>query len=142
MSKDDIYTQLGKQIAGLLAKQWAGQIVYFPKEIEQKLSARDLELYSRFNGLNHAELAREYAVSLQHVYRIIKEVQRTQPQIDICEALLASGTRSNGKRCVSSYQALAMLRANLACGTEFSVTLKTPAILAGIDQPAAQQAAQ
>lgn len=65
---------VGLAVADLMSCHWGGQLLYFPKGMARKLSARDLEIYARFNGSNHADLAREFDVSLQHVYRIIKAV--------------------------------------------------------------------
>lgn len=65
---------VGLAVADLMSAHWGGQLLYFPKGMARKLSARDLEIYARFNGNNHSDLAREFDVSLQHVYRIIKAV--------------------------------------------------------------------
>lgn len=65
---------VGLAVADLMSCHWGGQLLYFPKGMARKLSTRDMEIYTRFNGSNHADLAREYDVSLQHIYRIIKIV--------------------------------------------------------------------
>lgn len=65
---------VGLAVADLMSCHWGGQLLYFPKGMARKLSARDQEIYARFNGFNHADLAREFDVSLQHVYRILKIV--------------------------------------------------------------------
>lgn len=65
---------VGLAVADLMSSHWGGQLLYFPKGMARNLSARDLEIYARFKGDNHAELAREFDVSLQHLYRIIKAV--------------------------------------------------------------------
>lgn len=65
---------VGLAVADFMSGHWGGQLLYFPKGMARKLSARDMEIYTRFNGSNHADLARENDVSLQHIYRIIKIV--------------------------------------------------------------------
>jgi Mor family transcriptional regulator len=65
---------VGLAVADQMSGHWGGQLLYFPKGMARKLSTRDMEIYTRFNGSNHADLAREYDVSLQHIYRIIKIV--------------------------------------------------------------------
>ena len=63
-----------RALSDFMADNWSGQLIYFPKGMFRRLSERDRKIYAAFNGTNHDELVREFGVSLQHVYRIIKTV--------------------------------------------------------------------
>lgn len=67
--------QAGREIADRMAGHWGGQNIYFPMGLSYKLSQRDQQIYDAFNGTNHSELARQYGVSLQWIYKIVKAVR-------------------------------------------------------------------
>ncbi|WP_432719889.1 DNA-binding protein [Jeongeupia wiesaeckerbachi] len=67
--------QLGREVADRMAGHWGGQNIYFPMGLSYKLSQRDRSIYDKFNGTNQSDLAREFGVSLQWVYKIIKAVR-------------------------------------------------------------------
>lgn len=62
-------------LADHLADQWGGQNFCFPKDHLRKLSQRELELYERYTGSNHGELAREYGLTERGVYKILARVR-------------------------------------------------------------------
>lgn len=62
----------GHEVAGRMAAHWGGQNVYFPMGLSYKLSKRDREIWAAFSGHNHSDLARQYGVSLQWIYKIVK----------------------------------------------------------------------
>ena len=66
--------EIGQIVASRMAVHWGGQNVYFPMGFNYRLSIRDLKVYSEFNGTNQGDLARKYGVSLQWIYRILKDV--------------------------------------------------------------------
>lgn len=68
--------QIAESIAMDMAAHWGGQLVYFPKGRLLILSKRDREIYRRFTGRNHKDLAREYNVCVQRIYSIIKIMTR------------------------------------------------------------------
>lgn len=70
--------QLAEDIAYEMADAWGGQLIYFPKGKFALLSKRDRQIFSEFTGHNHADLARKYKVSVQHIYRIIKIMTRRE----------------------------------------------------------------
>ena len=74
--KREFTTQEAHELAYSIAKEqrmmWGGQVVYFPIKDPEELSRRDQEIYAKFNGENHSELAYTNKVSIQHIYRIIK----------------------------------------------------------------------
>jgi Mor family transcriptional regulator len=67
--------QVGMELANRMAGVWGGQNIYFPMGLSYKLSQRDLEIYSKFTGNNHSDLAREYHCSLQWIYKIVKTMR-------------------------------------------------------------------
>lgn len=70
--------QVGREIADRMAAHWGGQNIYFPMGLSIKLSRRDRQIYDKFNGHNQSDLAREFGVSLQWVYKIIKAVRKEE----------------------------------------------------------------
>lgn len=61
-------------LADELAEVWGGQLIYFPKGMAGKLRQRDLEIYGKFRGDNHAQLASEYDLAVMTIYAIIRRV--------------------------------------------------------------------
>lgn len=85
ISKQDA-RMAARQVAAHLTKHWGGQILYFPKNHLGRLSGRDAEIWRKFNGRNHAELAREYNLTVQQIYKIVREAQalhRKKTQADM-----------------------------------------------------------
>jgi len=84
MSADEA-NEAAQNIANLIKKDWGGQQLYFPKCAEDQLTARDRELWSRFDGTNHSQLAHDFDVSVPWVYKIVKFMRAseiTAKQID------------------------------------------------------------
>ncbi|WP_286807719.1 MULTISPECIES: Mor transcription activator family protein [unclassified Marinimicrobium] len=83
---EDRAEQCGSAVADDLAQHWAGQNITIPKDYRYKLTQRDLEIWDKFNGRNHLELAREYDLTVNAIYRIAKRIRkraisRQQPDI-------------------------------------------------------------
>lgn len=70
--------EIGIEVADEMRADWGGQALYFPKGCAMDISRRDRELFERFNGTNHDELAREYNLSVIHVYRVVKAVRSAE----------------------------------------------------------------
>lgn len=64
--------EFGQDCADDIAEAWGGQNFYIPMDMIGKARSRDAELYDKFTGDNHAELAIKYNLSTQHVYRIVR----------------------------------------------------------------------
>ncbi|HEZ0652844.1 TPA: Mor transcription activator family protein [Neisseria meningitidis] len=78
--------EVSKKLSRHLTGNWGGQLIYFPKNLLGRVSERDMRIYKEFDGKNHAELARRYDLTVQHVYRIVKEVgmaERAKNQADL-----------------------------------------------------------
>lgn len=77
---------VAKKVARHITDNWGGQLIYIPKNHFGQLSERDKQLYEEFNGRNHAALSRKYKLTVQQVYRIVKEVgmrERAKSQSDL-----------------------------------------------------------
>lgn len=71
-------SEIATTIVDRMAADWGGQNIYFPMGLVYKLSKRDRQIYTDFNGSNHAELARRYNVTATHIYRIIRAVREEE----------------------------------------------------------------
>jgi len=70
----------GKELAFHMAENWGGQSVYIPMDLAGRRSERNEQIYKKFNGANAAGLAREYKISVQMIYRIIKAERAARAQ--------------------------------------------------------------
>ncbi len=52
-----------------LQANWGGRDIYIPV---RDTASRNLAIRAEFNGRNHAEVCRQFDISLSHLYRIIK----------------------------------------------------------------------
>jgi len=80
--------KIAHDISQQMCAEWGGQNIYFPYGLRMQLSERDHEIYAKFKGDNHAELAREYKTTPQSIYRIIsiirsEEIARRQSSLDL-----------------------------------------------------------
>lgn len=73
---EDAAEQCGSAVADDLATHWAGQNLTFPKDYRYKLTRRDLEIWDKFTGNNQRELAKEYNLTVNAVYRLLKRIRR------------------------------------------------------------------
>lgn len=74
----DVAAQAGWEVAQHLAAYLGSGLLYICKGLQFELDRRNQEIYRRFNGDNHEWLAREYDLTVQHVYRIVKRVGDTE----------------------------------------------------------------
>ena len=77
---------IAENVAQQICQHWGGMSVYIPKGLQFQTNNRNIEIFNKFTGNNHIELAREYGLSVQQIYSIIKiiheaEKKRTQPDI-------------------------------------------------------------
>ena len=64
--------EISKKVARHITDNWGGQLLYIPKNHMGKLSERDLNIYTQFNGKNHAALAKKFNLTVQQIYKIVK----------------------------------------------------------------------
>ena len=65
---------IGIKVTKFVTDNWGGQLIYIPKNQGGQLSQRDLQIWAEFNGANHADLAKKYNLTVQQIYRILKEI--------------------------------------------------------------------
>lgn len=68
-------TLIANALADKLADFWGGQNITFPKDYKRKLSARELEVYERFDGSNFDVLAKEFGMTERGMRKLIKRVR-------------------------------------------------------------------
>lgn len=66
--------EMGARLAQHMNQFWGSGQLYICKGKHYEISLRDREIFRRFNGDNHYWLAREYDLTVQHVYRIVARV--------------------------------------------------------------------
>lgn len=64
-----------------LANHWGGQVISFPKDSKLKLAKRDIEIWDKFDGRNHAKLAKEFGMTVRAIYSIINKVKDRQMKL-------------------------------------------------------------
>jgi len=63
-------------LADLLADQWGGQNLTFPKEYRRKLSRLEMEIFDAFTGDNLSEVAQKYKLGERGLRKLITRVTR------------------------------------------------------------------
>ena len=58
-----------------LSTYWAGQVVSFPKDVQYKLTLKELEIYDQFTGRNKDELARAYGMTPRGMGKLIQRIR-------------------------------------------------------------------
>ena len=71
----DSATGIGQLVSDDMAADWGGQLIYFPMALADR---RSRQIYEKFTHDNHAELANEFNVSVQHVYRVVKIMRQLE----------------------------------------------------------------
>lgn len=64
--------QAGEQVSQRLACVWINCVVHIPQGIKYRAMLRNKEIFDKFTGNNHAELAHEFGFSIQHIYQVIR----------------------------------------------------------------------
>lgn len=68
--------QAGVSVSNHLAEHWGGQLITFPKDHLFKITQRDLEIFNKVNANNMSEVAKEYGLTVNGVYRAIKRIRK------------------------------------------------------------------
>lgn len=82
-----VAAEVAFELAEWLRKtHWSGQQVYVGKGTRYEHYQRDLEIWNKFNGTNHSQLAGEYGLTVVRIYQIIKAItdqerRRRQPDL-------------------------------------------------------------
>ncbi|MCL2524582.1 MAG: hypothetical protein FWF20_06995 [Betaproteobacteria bacterium] len=78
-AREQAAAMIAREQVAAIARRMGGANVYFPKDLPNLLlSARDQALWSRFTGNNLRPLAREFGISDQRAWQIVKEQRRLE----------------------------------------------------------------
>lgn len=69
---------LAHRMAEHMCRNWGKQLIYFPEYDSQERLVRNARIFAECNGTNFAEIAHDYDLSIQAVYRIYKMVMRDE----------------------------------------------------------------
>lgn len=71
----DAASVTASMVVDYLSTYWAGQVVSFPKDVQYKLTLKELEIYDQFNGRNKDELARKYGMTPRGMGKLIARIR-------------------------------------------------------------------
>ena len=66
---------LANQLCNYLSEYWAGQTITFAKDHYFKIDERDFEIFDKVNRRNFKAVAREYNLTPNGLYRVIKRIR-------------------------------------------------------------------
>lgn len=71
-------------VTEIIRKDWSGSNLYLAKGLAHDIANRDREMYAKFTGSNHGQLAKEYGLTVRQVYDRLalvgeEEQKRRQP---------------------------------------------------------------
>lgn len=66
--------EIGRKLADVVRQNYGGANVYVPKGTSLDAELRNNAIFQDFRGNNHAELARKYGCTEQHVYNVIRVI--------------------------------------------------------------------
>ena len=89
---------IGDAVATAVARDWGGQNVYIPMDHAARLAERNAQIFARYTGDNVSQLAAEYRLSEQAIYRIITAMRARRKAER--EAARASSTATRKTRFV------------------------------------------
>lgn len=70
--------QISNELMHRLATHWGGQLLYFGHGHVFAATKRDEQIYAKFNGHNHAELALEFNLGVVYIYTIVKRMKKLE----------------------------------------------------------------
>lgn len=74
----DVSEQISNELMNRLATHWGGQLLYFGHGHVFSATKRDEKIYAKFNGHNHAELAKEFSLGVVYIYTIVKRMKKLE----------------------------------------------------------------
>lgn len=73
--EDTKANEAGAGAAEAVRFTFGGNPIYIPSLLKEKVRRRNEELAAAFTGDNHAALARQYGLTVIHVYRILQNMR-------------------------------------------------------------------
>ncbi|MRJ41174.1 MULTISPECIES: Mor transcription activator family protein [Idiomarina] len=75
---EDKALSLAKRLVARQAHHMGGRQFYLPRDERLRKAIRDVEIWQRYNGRNVAELQREFDLTAQQVYAILREQRQLE----------------------------------------------------------------
>ena len=80
--KEEQAYDIAVNLSDSLRHLFGGQMFYMPKGQELDTLIKHHQIFREFNGRNQEELSRKYNISVQHLYRVMKKLQKLrQPEL-------------------------------------------------------------
>jgi len=67
---------IANQVCNYLSEYWAGQTITFAKDYYYKIDERDFEIFGKVNQRNFNDVAREYKLTPNGLYRVINRIKQ------------------------------------------------------------------
>ena len=71
----DAASVTASSVVDYLSTYWAGQVVSFPKDVQYKLTLKELEIYDQYDGRNKDDLARRYGMTPRGMGKLLKRIR-------------------------------------------------------------------
>lgn len=68
----EIAGQAANEVADMLASNWGGQVISFPRDVARSRGKRHADILQKFNGRNYGELATEFGYTERGIRRLIE----------------------------------------------------------------------
>ena len=72
----DAASVTASSVVDYLSTYWAGQVVSFPKDVQYKLTLKELEIYDQYDGRNKDDLARRYGMTPRGMGKLLKRIAK------------------------------------------------------------------
>lgn len=89
--------QLALALVDVMAANWGGRHINFPKGVTLRMIQRDLAIWREFDGSNHNELATRHGVTTVWVYAVIRKIRKMIRQ-DRQPGLFDLGDQPDGRK--------------------------------------------
>lgn len=66
--------EIAFKITERIREEWSGEQIYLPKGLHFEINQKHRDIYAKFRGDNHQQLAKEYDLTVVQIYKIIRTV--------------------------------------------------------------------
>ncbi|WP_180961110.1 Mor transcription activator family protein [Shewanella sp. GutCb] len=70
--------EMAQNTVDQLRQTYGGEQFYFPRGDGLDVTLSHHKIYAKFSGDNHVQLSKEFDVSVTHIYRVVKSIQRAE----------------------------------------------------------------
>lgn len=68
--------EVGNAVTNHLSEHWGGQVIIIPKDHIYKITQRDLEIFDKVTHNNMHEVAKEYNLTINGLYRVLRRIRK------------------------------------------------------------------